>query len=243
MTEAKKDTRNIHERLLAVMGKVDYVQKDKKIDAGNRGYMVVTHDAVTAKVRPALVAEGVVYYPQNLKYEQDGNRTQVCLEIHFVNASDPTDRVAVPTFGYGIDSQDKGPGKAVSYAVKMALLKALGLETGEDADDNTNVEHIPARKNPPGRSKAVTDVRAAVREMHACGDADSLLAYINTDDFKRFAFKICRDFPNDWLGPEDNSGLSGSLAHVGIQLGCEAETTDYIARMESAARSKQQAAE
>jgi hypothetical protein len=37
--------------------------------------------------------------------------------------------------GYGVDPQDKGPGKAISYGVKYALLKVLGLETGDDPDE------------------------------------------------------------------------------------------------------------
>ena len=140
-----RDDKNIHQRLHAVMQEVAYVQKDRKIGT----YMVVTHDAVTAAVRPSLVKNGVIYYPQNMIHTQDGNRTEVHLDLVFANVNNPSDCVAVPTFGYGIDAQDKGPGKAVSYAVKMALLKALGLETGEDADDGTNEAHAPAPKAAP----------------------------------------------------------------------------------------------
>jgi hypothetical protein len=56
------------------------------------------------------------------------------MTVRFVNVEDPADHFDVETFGYGVDSQDKGPGKAMSYAVKYALLKALGLETGDDPD-------------------------------------------------------------------------------------------------------------
>lgn len=150
------DKRNIHQRLHAVMQEVAYVQKDRKIGT----YMVVTHDAVTAAVRPALVKHGVIYYPQNMVHAQDGNRTEVHLDLVFANVNDPADKIAVPTFGYGIDPQDKGPGKAVSYAVKMALLKTLGLETGEDADDGSEEEHKPAPKT------AVTPAPTAERQLN-----------------------------------------------------------------------------
>ena len=55
------------------------------------------------------------------------------MTVRFVNIDEPQDFFDVQSFGYGVDGQDKGPGKAMSYAVKYALLKALGLETGEDA--------------------------------------------------------------------------------------------------------------
>lgn len=152
-TAVAPDTRNLHQRLLAVMLEVDYVQKDRQIGDA-KGYMVVSHDAVTAKVRPVLVKHGILYYPQNLKHTQNGNRTEIEVDIKFVNAADPADHIFVPTLGYGIDAQDKGPGKALSYAVKMALLKALGLETGTDADDGSNADHVPAEPRPAPQPKA-----------------------------------------------------------------------------------------
>lgn len=137
MTE-KKDTRNIYQRMAAAMGNVSYVQKSK---GGGLQYTVVTHDAVTAKVRPALLAEGIYYHPSNMVHKQNGNRTEVSLDLIFVNIAAPSDTLSIPCLGYGVDGQDKGPGKAVSYAVKYGLLKGLGLETGDDAD-NESVEHV-----------------------------------------------------------------------------------------------------
>ena len=55
--------------------------------------------------------------------------------VRFENIDDRTDFIDVATFGYGVDPQDKGPGKAMSYGVKYALLKLLGLETGDDPDE------------------------------------------------------------------------------------------------------------
>ena len=62
------------QRLNAVQDEVDYVQKEKK--AGMR-YSIVSHDAVTAKVRPLMVKHGVLYYPVEINGEQVGNRTQM----------------------------------------------------------------------------------------------------------------------------------------------------------------------
>lgn len=133
MSEQPAETRNVYQRLAAAMEQVKYVQKSDTKSTGLK-YNVVTHDAVTAKVRPALLAEGVVYHPHKMDYTQNGNRTEVFLMVRFVNIDNPDDAFEIPSLGYGVDSQDKGPGKAVSYAVKYALLKAMGLETGDDAD-------------------------------------------------------------------------------------------------------------
>ncbi len=129
-------TKNLHQRIAAAMAKVTYIQKEKK--AGMR-YSIVSHDAVTAKVRPALLEEGVIYYPVHMSTNQVGNRTEAWVHVRFVNIDEPDDHIEVHSFGYGIDDQDKGPGKAMSYAVKYALLKTLGLESGDDPDEDQNV--------------------------------------------------------------------------------------------------------
>lgn len=128
---------NIYQRLAAVMSEVTYIQKERK---AGMNYTIVSHDAVTAKVRPALLKNGIVYHPVSCQHTHNGNRAECAMTVRFVNVDKPDDFFDVPTFGYGIDPQDKGPGKAMSYAVKYALLKALGLETGDDADHD-QIEH------------------------------------------------------------------------------------------------------
>ena len=152
MTKETEKAMNIYQRLHAVMKGVSYVKKeDKKV---NNQYNFASHDGVTAAVRPHLVENGVMAIPQNLKTAQNGNRTEVYFDLRFINIDDPTDFVDVPTFGYGIDPQDKGVGKAMSYGVKYALLKALALETGDDPERD-NIDHVPESKSAALKSKAV----------------------------------------------------------------------------------------
>jgi hypothetical protein len=140
------------QRINAVQREVDYVQKEKK--QGMR-YSIVSHDAVTAKVRPLMVKHGVLYYPKNMTIEQVGNRTQMQMTVRFVSIDDADDFIDVVAAGYGIDDQDKGPGKATSYGVKYALLKVLGLESGDDPDQDQNVTHrYEAPPDPPVKSSA-----------------------------------------------------------------------------------------
>lgn len=205
------------QRLNAVMRDVSYVQKDKKIAVGS-GYMVVTHDAVTAKVRPALVEHGVFYYPHTMEHRQEGNRTEITMTVRFVNIDDGEDFIDVPCLGYGIDQGDKGPGKAASYAFKYALLKALGLETGEDAD-NEVTEHKPAPKGEKsergpkgGRAKTESDdktlvlkvgkdaysypftdwdnIRQFISDLHAAIEGNPEVWDVNGNDIRRVKEKI-----------------------------------------------------
>jgi len=79
---------NIHQRLAKAMEAVTYIQKEKK--AGMR-YSIVSHDAVTAKVRPALLEAGIVYYPVHTSASQTGNRTEAHMTVRFVNIDEPND--------------------------------------------------------------------------------------------------------------------------------------------------------
>lgn len=164
MTDKPK---NVHQRLAAVMQDVTYIQKERKT---GMNYTIVSHDAVTAKVRPALLAQGIVYYPVRCDYSHNGNRAECAMTVRFVNIDDPADFFDVPTFGYGIDPQDKGPGKAMSYAVKYALLKALGLETGDDPDQDS----IPHSVVDPAATKP--DFGAALVRLNAASTVDDLNA-------------------------------------------------------------------
>ena len=155
MAERDK-TRNILQRLHAVMEQVSYIQKEKK--QGMR-YSIVTHDAVTALVRRHFVEHGILYWISELDDGQVGNRTRVRIAVRFQNIDDKDDYILVPSLGYGVDDQDKGPGKGISYAVKYAILKTLGLETGDDPDteqsEKANFQpDDPAERPASGMTKA-----------------------------------------------------------------------------------------
>jgi hypothetical protein len=142
-TERTMGEKNIYQRLAEVMKAVGYVQKENK--KVNNQYTFVSHDAVTAKLRPALIENGIMPIVTVKHSAQDGNRTEVTILVKFVNIDKPDEIVEVESFGYGIDPQDKGPGKAVSYAFKYALLKTFCLETGDDPErDNIEYEAAPA---------------------------------------------------------------------------------------------------
>ena len=90
--------------------------------------------------------------------------------MRFVNVDDAADFIEVATAGYGIDDQDKGPGKAISYAVKYALLKTLGLESGDDPDEDQDTVH----SNPADPHNLA--MAAFEADISACNDTGALEA-------------------------------------------------------------------
>ena len=165
---------NIYQRINAVMQAVAYVKKDKEITgAGN--YMAVTHDMVTAMVRPHFVKNGVVIVPRltSGKTVETGRTTksgtpiiryEATFDVSFVNMDDPADVIVVPMPAHAEDSGDKAPGKAVSYATKYAILKLLEIETGENDESRVAPE-------PPPRSESAEQMLIKLQAAAAQGSA------------------------------------------------------------------------
>jgi len=132
---------NIYQKLDAVRKAVAYLQKDATVT----GYKAITHDFVTSAVRPEMIKHGIVTIPRQMSYEfKDTGKTTKggvpftayigMYEFDFVNIEDPQDKVTVSVGAMSEDTADKGPGGAISYAMKYALLKVFNIETGESEE-------------------------------------------------------------------------------------------------------------
>lgn len=144
---------NVAQRLHLLQTRVDYVQKEKK---EGMKYTIVSHDAVTALIRAHTVKCGLVYYPIIDDVKVNGNNSQVLLHLRVENIDNRADFFDVSGYGFGIDPGDKGPGKAISYAVKYALLKMAGLETGDDPDFDQSVRATDAEVELDNRLKQLS---------------------------------------------------------------------------------------
>ena len=66
--------------------------------------------------------------------------TRIRTVYRFVNVEKPDEYIETVTFAEGIDAQDKGSGKAMTYADKYALMKAYKISTGDDPDQTASEE-------------------------------------------------------------------------------------------------------
>jgi len=138
----KVELLNIYQRINEIRKKVEYIKKDAKV----QGYQAITHDAVTGAIRDYLVDYGVVVVPNEMSSHmvetgtQTGNGTpwmryEAKYTIEFVNIDEPEQTVPINVTAHAMDTGDKAPGKALSYATKMAMLKLFSIETGEDDEE------------------------------------------------------------------------------------------------------------
>ena len=176
--------KNIYQRINAVMQQVQYVQKDKAVSAGAGGnYKAVTHDQLVSVARGSLVANGIIIEPRQLSGElfpqslkADGSPSTMRLyrgmyEVRFVNMDCPSDFAQVSVEAHANDNGDKAPGKALTYAVKSAILKLLWLETGEN--DESRVEERVTRQKSQAKDQA-TKIAGSMRTAATIEALDAL---------------------------------------------------------------------
>lgn len=145
---------NIYEKMLSITSEMKPLEKN--LNVGNK-YKAVGMDDVLPSVRALEKKYRVFSWPVNQEIVNQGNSEsgsrfmRVRVTYRFVDVDKPDDYVEIVTYGDGVDNNDKAPGKAITYAVKYALMKAYKMNTG---DDDPDMEASPdesdeARKVPP----------------------------------------------------------------------------------------------
>lgn len=155
---------NIYEKLLAITSEMKTVAKNLDVGVGKSKYKAVGEADVLRAVKELEEKHKVYSYPYSRKiidssimqtkkvYDgqvTEGNQIFLRLEIvyRFVNAENPEEYIDITTYGDGIDTQDKAPGKAMTYGDKYALMKAYKIITGDDPDQNPSPENTTITNN------------------------------------------------------------------------------------------------
>ena len=161
---------NIYQRMSAITNEIQRVAKNLRVDAGKSSYKAVGEADVLEAVKPAEEKYGVYSYPVESEIVESGvitsetsyngqtkktERQYMRLRrvYRFVNVDKPEEYVEVATYGDGLDSGDKAPGKAMTYADKYALLKAYKITTGDDPDQKASEPMVGKENRVPMASE------------------------------------------------------------------------------------------
>lgn len=160
-------TKNIYQRLLAVVKASGAIAKTGKAHATMGGFGFHKIDEVVDHLRPLLLEHGVLPLVSALDcstrdvevMRRDNpaiDHAALCqLSVTFVNVDNPEDATPpLVSFGEGLDTSDKATGKAISYALKNLLLSQFQLRGQPDNEG----EHASERR-PPGRRQQGTAPR------------------------------------------------------------------------------------
>lgn len=153
---------NLFEKIQAVSMEVMNIEKDMQVGTGNSAYKAVSDTAVISAVKRAEEKYKLISIPIKVERidgevilgvpDQYGKQSKTYVDnikmtTAIIDLENPTDRISVESFGKGIDTGDKGFGKASTYARKYALLNVYKIFTGEDPDKDASPkeELVPAK--------------------------------------------------------------------------------------------------
>jgi ERF superfamily len=153
------ESKNLAQRLLAITEDIGTVEKGGKAPSEMGGFAYVKADDVATAVRKQLVRHGVLatWTVAEQTTEQvtfntkSGPRSnffvQAHLDVTFTNVDAPEESMTVRTMGHGIDSSDKAPGKAVTYALKTLYIGLFHLR-GQVDNESEDVGEATASAVP-----------------------------------------------------------------------------------------------
>ena len=182
---------NLLQRINEVRKSIAYIQKDKSVSTGGGSYKAVTHDVVTAMVRPAMIEHGIVCFPSLVASEsrqkEEGAkqfRYEATYDFTFANIEDAHDFLVIRIQAHAMDNADKAPGKALSYAKKYAMLKLFEIETGEDdesrfdsgMDEDTLADYTSALS----AAKDIKELRSIFADAFKAAGKDKTAAKVIT---------------------------------------------------------------
>lgn len=149
---------NLFEKLLNITNDIATINKNLIVGEGKSSYKAVGEADVLKAVKELEYKYKVYSYPCSRKIvdkevlqtskEYKGEITKSTKQFmrietiyRFVNVEKTDEYIEITTYGDGLDSGDKAPGKAMTYSDKYALLKAYKMITGDDPDQNPSEEN------------------------------------------------------------------------------------------------------
>lgn len=150
---------NLYEKIQAVSNEVRNISKDMTVGSGSYSYKAVSDIDVTLAVKDAEAKFKIISIPikqelvnsEVIRIQKKNNEEgltfvdTIKMTVRIIDLEDITQSIEIESFGKGIDSGDKGFGKASTYARKYALLNAYKIATGEDPDADKSKEQTTAK--------------------------------------------------------------------------------------------------
>lgn len=135
---------NIYQKMSEIAAQIPVVVKRLEVGEGRWKYKAVSEVDILEAVKPIEKTYGVFSYPMSRKIidngfmenKQGSKSLYIRMETvyRFVNMDNPEEHIDIVSYGDGVDTMDKAPGKAMTYCDKYAIMKAYKISTGDDPD-------------------------------------------------------------------------------------------------------------
>lgn len=184
---------NIFEKMMLITKEIGVIEKNLNVQmTQTKSYKAVSERDVLDNVKPLEEKYRVYSYPvdrriaesdtlvKETEYKGQITKTNTLfmrLEItyRFVNIDKPEEYIDIKTYGDGLDTGDKAPGKAMTYGDKYALMKAYKISTGDDPDKEASPEKGYVKASDDNKLILLSEFNKLVDETKQ--DLDKILEY------------------------------------------------------------------
>ena len=161
---------NIYQKLIEVRKAVPYLKRENEgyqfkfvSSSQTLGALKNKMDALQLLLIPSVTSKAV-----SEKATAKGGKeyfTELEMDFKWVNAEDPQETITCHWYGQGLDTGEKGVGKALTYAEKYFMLKFFNIPTDKDDPDSFQDKidnKTPAK--PPVQPKVTTVIWENVKQ-------------------------------------------------------------------------------
>ena len=185
--------KNLIKSVIAVMNEVKGIEKSMTVGEGRMSYKGVPDKEVKKIIGSAMAKHGLCILPTGVKptikierWEEPDNygkikqKQSVFTEIvsTYLLMHESGESQEICGYGHGVDSQDKGAGKATTYALKYALLYSFLVPTGDidDADivHSQNYDVKPIQTPNQSVSISASELGEVKKLLDECQTMDTL---------------------------------------------------------------------
>ncbi len=197
--------KNLAKAVLNVMKDVKSIDKSMNVGSGNSSYKGVADKDVKQVIGKSMEENGLVILPievepttQVTRWEEETQwgkkqKQSVFTEVKtkYLLLHESGESQILSGYGHGVDSQDKGAGKATTYALKYALLYAFMVPTGKIDDADTthsdNVATPPPTSNKTAPNRELKELKVMDKDKNFTPQWKNVLDAIENGKIKSVA--------------------------------------------------------
>lgn len=188
--------KEISKAIIAVMKEVKNIEKGLTVGSGKSTYKAMSDSMVRNEVKKAMTDNGLCILPISVKatvkidrweeadsYNNGAMKTKqsAFTEAHtkYLLLHESGESIELAGYGHGVDTQDKGAGKATTYALKNVILDTFLIIKGDDIDtDKTHSDELPVPPKTKSKEEIFEIVKTEIsnaKSIDECQDIDKRL--------------------------------------------------------------------
>jgi len=174
---AENNKTKLYKKMFEIMKTVEHVEKTIQVKYKTVDYKATSEAVVTPIFRKEFIKNKLMVFPIEQTSVKNNGISSIDIKYKIVD-TETGEYEILASSGEGADTQDKGAGKAMTYAYKYMLLRTFMSPTGEDPDKTSSQELDDKRKQKEskGNGKSAltqTQVKKLFLEYHKGDKAEA----------------------------------------------------------------------